>query len=157
MSKILFILFFSISLFGSSKTTNIDLLLDKAKKEDKHLLIFFHMTYCGYCNDMIDESFRDKEIQKILNDKFIFVDINVNDRDQVIYNNFKGLKYKFAQKSDVFFYPTIFFIDKNNKRVYKVKGYRSKDKFTNILNYISSKSYKKIDYPSYLDYIEMEK
>jgi thioredoxin-related protein len=33
----------------------------------------------------------------------------------------------------------------NGKKIYSIKGYRNKNKFTNLIKYVGTKSYKEID------------
>jgi thioredoxin-related protein len=150
-------IFLSISSYASSETINIDKLSKQSLKENKHVLIFFHMTYCPYCEKMINESFEDVEIKKVLKKYFIMVDVNTTDDENIIYKKFKGDKSDFAKMLNISFFPTVMFLDQKNNITHTVKGYRNKSKFKLILDFIKSKSYKEMDFNGYLDEIELNK
>ena len=150
--KILFLfLTFTIYSYASSVDININKLTQQANKENKHVLIFFHMTYCPYCEKMIDESFEDKKIKAQLKKDFIVVDVNINDDENIIYNDFKGDKSKFAKELEISFYPTVLFLDSENYVAYTLKGYREKDVFKRVLKFIKTKSYEDMDFSEYTD------
>lgn len=139
MKKLLLIIFLISDIFAI--TLDIDNLSSQAKNKNKKILIFFHMDYCGYCEKMLKENFKNKSILNKINKDFIYVDININDEDTIVYKNFKGSTLEFARKYKIYFFPTTIFLQ-NNKVVYKVKGYRNTIKFDYILKYIKSDVYK---------------
>ena len=49
--------------------------LEKAKKENKLLLISIGYSACHWCHVMEHESFEDNEVAKIMNENFINIDI----------------------------------------------------------------------------------
>ena len=152
LNKLLIFVLLNITLYGS-ELINID---NYSKKLDqKHTLVFFHMTYCPYCKKMIKKSFNNQNIQKKISEKFVLIDINIDKSGTIKYKSFQGTKLDFARSLNIHFYPTVLFINNKNEIVEEIKGYRSKAKFTNILNYISTFAYKTIDYETYLDSLEM--
>lgn len=158
--KLLFVvaLLFSFSIANEKvKIVDVNLLSKQATKESKHTLLFFHMTYCPYCKRMKKFVFNDKKVQEQIERNFLFVDVNVDDDDLIMYKKFKDTKKQFANKLKISFYPTIVFIDENNEIIYTLKGYRSKDTFKNVLNYIRGKVYLDKDFSAYLDDLEFEK
>ncbi len=148
--KIVFLsLFLSVSSFANSSDINIDNLTAQAKKENKHVIIFFHMTYCPYCERMVDRTFEDKNITLKLKKEYLYVDINVNDDGDIIYQDFKGDKSEFSEHLDVSLYPTVLFLDSENEVAYTSRGYRETEKFNRILNFISTKSYEDLDFSEF--------
>ena len=137
--KILYLILF-VSTTLVSKTIDINDLSLKAKQEKKQLLLFFNMKYCPYCESMKKGSFNKYGLEDI-DKKFIFLDININDDDTILFNDFIGTKRKFAYSFGIHFFPTVYFINSEKKIVFKVKGHRAIERFDKILAYISSKSY----------------
>lgn len=161
MKKIVFLMFMIVALgvFSSAKdgVINIDqIALQEAKKEKKHILVFFHMTHCPYCVKMIDNAFSDKVAKMKMEKDFIFVDVNIDDDDLIQYSDFKGGKKDFSKSLSISFYPTVVFIDGNNEIVYALKGYRDTSTFNHILDYITKKSYKEMDFAGYLTELEFQ-
>ncbi len=150
-------LFILLVIFISGVKANdikIDKISEKTVRQDKHVMIFFHMTYCPYCKKMIKKTFKAKNISKQLKKYFTFIDINKSDAGTVYYKDFIGSKKDFAKSLDVHIYPTIIFLD-NNQIAHKVVGYRNKNKFVEILKYITTKSYRKMDFESFLVELEL--
>ncbi len=139
-----FILIVALSILVNATNINLDTLSAKAKKNNKGVLIFLHQPDCGFCDRMISQSIQNSNVLSQIKKDFIFVNIDIADKGEVKYKNFKGNKHDFAKKIDLDFYPSIIFINGNGEIVYKEIGYRTKQKFLNTLQYVATQSYKKI-------------
>ncbi len=124
---------------------NLDQLLVEAKKTNKHILVYLHITGCDYCLNMEEFTFDDEMVIAAIKKDFIFVDMNVRDEGVVIYDNFKVSKLKFAKKIGYPMYPSCLFFDKNGELVYDEVGYRDEIKFLETLKIVSSKAYNDIE------------
>ena len=152
---IILALFSSFCVAGENNDDfNIDKLSVQATKENKVVMIYFHMKYCPYCKRMNKKTINAKNIKKQLSKYFIVPDININNNGIITHKNFQGSKKDFAKKLGISLYPTVVFIDNNNV-VYKVRGYRNKNKFVEILKFITSKSYKEMDFEDFLVELEL--
>jgi thioredoxin-related protein len=130
-------------------TININNIIENASKKDRHVLLFLHITYCGYCKRMQKITFQDKNVQKFIKKDFIFVDINIDDNQNILFNNQSYSKKEFSDSFDIDLFPTVLFFDKANEVTYTVRGYRNSEKFMQILEFIQTKSYKNIDFFDY--------
>lgn len=124
---------------------NLDQLVVEAKKTNKHILVYLHITGCNYCLNMEEFTFDDEMVIAAIKKDFIFVNMNVRDEGVVIYDNFKVSKLKFAKKIGYPMYPSCLFFDKNGELVYDEVGYRDEIKFLEILKIVSSKAYNDIE------------
>ena len=157
---ILLSLFFAFFVYAKEKKPidiNLDNLATQAKIESKHTLLFFHMKRCPYCKKMEKFTFKNKDIKKQLDKNFLFVDVNIDDDDNIKYKNFFDTKKEFAKHLAISFYPTVVFINEENTIVYILKGYRTKDKFNNVIGYIKTKSYLDMSLEGYIDELEFNK
>jgi thioredoxin-related protein len=50
--------------------------LSRAITEDKLVLLFFYHNYCEYCVTMVDRTFADEGVKKLINSRFITIKIN---------------------------------------------------------------------------------
>jgi len=100
---------------------------------------------------MIKLSLNNPEIIKHVDKDFIYLDLNINNDDNIVYKDFKGSIHKFARYLNIYFYPSTIFISRDNEVIYHLKGYRSKEKFSTVLQYVSSKSYKQMSLDSFID------
>lgn len=129
-----------ITLFA--REINIDTIIKDAAKVDKTLFLFLHRTGCGYCESMIEFTLDDDHVIDIMDKKFVYEHININEKDHVSYKTFSGNGKEFAQYIGYDMYPTSLFFDKKGEMVFPVPGYQEEDEFLIILNYIASGAYK---------------
>ena len=142
------ILLISISTLSIGADINLDDIFNK--KVDKPILFFFHKDGCSFCEKMIFE-FEDKNISKILKDKFIFLDINRDDDDTILYKGKEQSNREFTKNVGIDFFPTLIFMDKNQKIIYSIVGYRNIKITKNTLRYISTEAYKKKTFEEFED------
>lgn len=147
----LLILIIFLHATSNAELINVDNIVAEAKRENKQVLLFFHMVRCGACKEMIKTSIEDAEIKKQIDRDFLFVDMNINSKDEVVYKNFKGTVHRFAKSLDINLYPSTIFIDGNSEVKYHLVGYRDKDKFSTVIEYVSTKSYKSMDLESFIN------
>jgi len=124
---------------------DLDQLVVEAKKNNKHILVFLHITGCNYCLKMQEWTFDDEMVIAALKKDFIFVDINVRDEGLVSFDGFKVSKLKFAKEIGYPMYPSCLFFDQNGELVYDEVGYRDENKFLETLKIVSSKAYNDIE------------
>jgi len=124
---------------------DLNQLVVEAKKTNKHILVFLHITGCNYCLKMKEFTFDDEKVELAIKKDFIFVDINVRDEGLVSFDNFKVSKLKFAKEIGYAMYPSCLFFDQNGELVYDEVGYRDENKFLETLKLVSTKSYNDVE------------
>jgi len=137
--------FLSIFIISSANDINIDTIINKAKISHKHVLIFLHRPNCGFCDTMINVTLPNEKIVKKIKKNFIFVDIDIGDNGDVIFDDFKGSKQEFAKLLGYNFYPSSVFIDENEDVVYGEQGRKYEEQFFKILRFVESYSYENMD------------
>lgn len=131
MKYLFFIVLFVSSLFASSKfieemkyETNYELALQKAKNENKNLMMLVTSKSCPWCRKLERQTLSKENINSLIQKSY--VPLNV---DQDLKNYPKNLEVKYV--------PTVYFINpKNGKLIEKVVGYKNKKEFTNVLGNI---------------------
>ena len=124
---------------------DLDKIVIDAKKTNKHILVFLHITGCTYCLKMQEWTFDDDRVIAAIKKDFIFVDINVKDEGLVSFDNMKISKLKFAKEIGYPMYPSCLFFDQNGELVYDEVGFRDEEAFLKTLQEVSSKAYNDID------------
>jgi len=157
ITTLLFLLFFSTSLFSDTQNIHIEQLSLQAQKENKHLLLFFHKDGCGFCEKMIYETLDDSDIEDAIDKYFIFVDIGIDDEGSIKHRDFTGSKHEYAQSLEIGFYPTVGFVDGNNSIVYGAIGYRDIEMFSLLLQYIYTGEYKLMELEDFKSKVEFER
>ena len=97
--------------------------LKQAKSSGKLIFIDMHTSWCGPCKEMAATTFRDPEVGKLFNERFINLKIDAEE-DQ----DGPGV----AKRYGITAYPTLLFVDGTGKLVKKVVGKQSKDRFLSI-------------------------
>jgi thioredoxin-related protein len=152
--KILLVTLLAVPLFAKH-AIDINVLSEDAKKTDKVIMVFFHMTKCPYCKRMLKEMYEGQEAMATINKDFYYVDITTDKDETVVFQDFKGTSKEFADYFGIKLYPTILFL-MDNKIVYYVHGYKNKKTFQYILKYVASRQCKKVDFLEFLDDMVME-
>jgi thioredoxin-related protein len=112
------ILLVNITSFAQETGMNIEhdatwqQILDKAKKENKFILLDAYASWCGPCKWMAKEIFPLKEVGAAINPYFINAKIDME----------KGEGIELAKKYDVRSYPTYLFFDSNGNLVHRGLG-----------------------------------
>jgi len=145
-----FISLFIMTIFSLGTDIELDQIVKDANETDKPIIVFIHKDGCGFCERMIFDM-EDKNISQKLREDFILVDINRDDDETISFDGYKGTNRNFLKKLGVKLYPTTLFLDGKGTFVYHIVGYRNPKKFITILNYISTKEYKKITFEEFED------
>lgn len=116
--------------------------VEEANDENRHVMLFFHLTNCPYCNRMLTESFEADPLKSYIQEHFDVIVINIKgDRDVAFNEDISVTEKALAEQLNVFATPAIMFLNKDNKAVARVDGYRAPPRFQQVMNYVSSKSY----------------
>jgi len=138
MKRLFLLIIFSIFVYAE----NINWLysvkdgLQKSKELDRPLMIYVKGEHCPWCKKMEEDIFGDKDMAKVLNQKFVLVKLDKRSKDVETYF------------PDVYITPTTFFIGYNKKPLYRIDGFMDDYRFSlltvDILNmYKESKKSKK--------------
>jgi len=125
--------------------------LTLAKKENKHVVIYFYTDECSWCKKMVDQTYSNEEVKKILSDKFVTIKINARSENKVVENGKEISERKLATLYQVSGYPTTWFLESNHSRVAPLPGYVTTEQFIPVLNYIGEGWYKSISFKEYLE------
>jgi len=150
-----FLIIITLQIALQAKIIDINHIVQQAQKSNKHLFLWLHKTDCGYCENMREFTLENEVIKQFIEKKFIFVHINVYEKDYVLYEEFKGNGLEFAKEIGYNFYPSSLFFDNEGEIIFaevgfiENKNFSNEERFFKILNYIDSKSYLKMDYDEF--------
>jgi thioredoxin-related protein len=123
----------------------------EAGEADKHLMLFFQLNACPYCDRMLSESFEADPNMSYIQQHFDVIAINVKGDREIVFNeSITVLEKELAEILKVRATPAILFLDAQNKPVARVNGYRAPPRFRKVLEYVSSKAYEKSTLTSYM-------
>jgi thiol:disulfide interchange protein DsbD len=112
----------SVSAAGSINWTEYDEGMELSGSENKPVLIDFYTDWCGYCDDMDENTYSDSKIISKAG-SFICIKVDGDDRTDLV------------KKYDVDGYPTTVFLDSSGKEVHRVVGYSPSDEFLGHMEY----------------------
>ena len=87
--------------------------LEKARLENKYVLINFHSTYCAPCKKMEKEVFPTPECGEYINKKFIPIMVDGED---------EGYGTELAKQHKIFIYPSYLILSSNRSLVGEITG-----------------------------------
>jgi thioredoxin-related protein len=126
--------------------------VEEASEDNKHVLLFFQLNGCPYCDRMLSENFTAGPIKNNIQENFDVIAINVRGDREIAFNEDVSVTEKELSKLlKVRATPGILFLNADNKPVVRVDGYRSSERFSQILKYVSSKAYESQKLSDYLE------
>jgi thioredoxin-related protein len=126
--------------------------VEEAGENDKHVILFFHLDQCPYCDKMLKESFSSPLLKAEIEENFDVIAINIKGSNEIEFTKDQSFTEKeLARQLNIQYTPAILFLNNKNKAVARLNGYRSAKKFRHILNYVKEKEYKKGTLMRYLN------
>ena len=122
----------------------------EADEAGKHVLLFFHLNGCPYCNKMANENFDLEPLRSQIQQNFDAIEINIKgDREIAMTEDFNTTERKLAEHLKVNYTPTIIFLNAENKAVLRLNGYRSPEAVKQALDYVQTNAYLKTRFSDY--------
>lgn len=124
--------------------------VEEAAEANKHVLIYFHIAGCPYCQKMLDDNFRGDYNRTLIQTSFDSIDLDLHGSREVAFNDSTEVaESDLARALKVRYTPTILFMNDKNQIVQRLNGYRSPREFRQVLNFVKEKAYLKGDFASY--------
>ena len=123
---------------------NYDEALSLAKKEGKHIMVFFTTSWCVYCKKMKKDTFTDPDVMKIMKDRFVLATVDGDSKSIVHFGGKEVTEKELAQLYGVRGYPTMVFLKPAGDGIAPISGYRDAKFMVTLLDYVGSSSYDKM-------------
>lgn len=126
--------------------------VDEATAEGKHVILFFQLNGCPYCDRMLTESFEAEPLTSYIQEHFDTIAINVGGDREIVFNEeITVIEKELSEMLKVRATPAILFLDSDNKTVVRVNGYRAPERFEQVLRYVNEKAYMQQSLAEYMD------
>jgi thioredoxin-related protein len=117
--------------------------VDEASEAGKHVLLFFELNGCPYCDRMLRESFETDPVSSYIQANFDVIAINIQGDREIAFNEEISVsEKKLGEMLKVFSTPALVFLDENNSTIARVNGYRAPQRFQQVLEYVATQAYR---------------
>lgn len=133
--------------FAQIKMVHFEQIDSLQKTEERPILVFLHTAWCKYCDAMKNTTFINKEVVALLNRRFYFVSLDVEEKRDIF---FRGFTFKYKPTGTTagvhqlaeqlgsinggrLAYPGICFLNADCEIIYQQEGYIQAKKFLEIL------------------------
>ena len=140
--------------FAQVKAVQFEQLDSLQAIEEKPVVIFLHTSWCKYCGIMKNTTLKNREVIRLINDKFYFVPLDIEEKKPI---HFKGhtflykptgvntgvheLAEQLGTINGSIAYPGLCILNAANEIIYQKEGYISAKEFLVILNKVSQRSF----------------
>jgi thioredoxin-related protein len=127
--------------------------LAKAKSENKPILIDFTASWCGWCKRMDKETFSDPQVIQYITQNVVPVKVWGDDTTRagmVTYEGERMTQKALSSTYGVRGFPTFWFLDPAAGKIGPAPGYKNKDSFMPLVEYVAGSHYKTTSYENFL-------
>jgi thioredoxin-related protein len=120
-----------------------DAAVEKAQKENKHLIVDIYTNWCGWCKVMDRQTYGNDEVAAYLNQHFALAKVNGESSSKLTWNGKTLTEREFARAVRVTGYPATYFMKPNAELLGGVPGYIKSPDMMIYAKFISTKYYEK--------------
>lgn len=151
----------SISCAGSKKETPKaatgpvawqawDQAMTSAQEEGKFIVVDVYTDWCHWCKVMDDKTYSDPAVAGLMKESFVAVKLNAERDNPVSYKGKDYTEMDLARSFNVNGFPTTMFLTSGGDVIGKIPGYIEAPVFKQILEYLTSGSYKTMSLDQYM-------
>ena len=125
--------------------------VDDAHEAGKHVLLFFELNGCPYCDRMLEESFEAEPLTSYIQANFDTISINIQGDREIAFNEEISVTEKeLGEILKVYSTPALLFLNADNKTIVRINGYRAPERFKQVLEFVATRSYQTTNLADYL-------
>lgn len=133
--------------------------LQNSEENPKKMFIDVYTDWCKWCKVMDQNTFQNPKVATYMNENFYMVKFDAEGKDSITYD---GKVFKFVSNGRSGYhelalallqgklsYPTVVFLDEQQKMLTPLTGYQEVDPFLKVAVYFGDDIYKTKDWPTY--------
>ena len=128
-----------------------DAATERAKSQNKHLIVDVYTTWCGWCKIMEKQTYGDPDVAAYLHDNFVLAKVNGEASSKLHWQGKELTERQFARAINVRGYPATYFMKPNADMLGGVEGFIRSPEFMIYARYVSTRWYEKGKIKDYVD------
>src|SRR5207249_11681232 len=133
-----------------------DAATEKAKKENKHLIVDVYTTWCGWCKVMARQTYGKSEVAGYLLENFVLAKVNGESSAEIHWKGKTMTERQFARSVGVTGFPTTYFLKPDAEIIGGAPGFIGPGDFMIYAKYVSTRWYEKGSPQDYLKSTQQE-
>ncbi len=139
---------------NSLKWLKYDAALEKARKEDKPVMVFFTTSWCIYCKKMKKFTFTDADVHSVMSNDFVLAVVDGDSKNKVKVIGKEGevsevTEQQLTKAYGVKGYPTTVFLKSDGSTIAPISGFLPADRFLLVLKFISTDAYEDMSFQAF--------
>jgi len=115
--------------------------LDRAKKENKHVVVDFYTDWCGWCKVMDRKTYAHPGVAAYLNEHFVLAKVNAESPKRFKVGEATKSGVEVAREFSINSFPITWFLRPDGSRIDRLPGYRPPEEFQRVLEFIHGRQY----------------
>jgi len=128
-----------------------DAAVEKAAKQNKHLIVDIYTSWCGWCKVMDRETYGNPEVAAYLTDNFVLAKVNGESPNKLRWKGEELSERQFARKVGVTGYPATYFMKPDAELLGGVPGFIKPPEFIIYSKYVATRWYQRGKIQEYVD------
>ena len=120
-----------------------DAATDRAKKENKHIIVDVYTTWCGWCKVMDKQTYSNTDVADYLTQNFVLAKLNGESSSQIHWKGKTMTEREFARSVGVTGFPTTYFLKPDAEIIGGAPGFIRAGDFMIYAKYITTRWYEK--------------
>lgn len=115
--------------------------LERARRENKHIVLDFYTNWCGWCKRMDHDTYGDSAVATYLRANFVVSKVNAESSKRFKVGSGTKSGIELAQEFEVRSFPITWFIRPDGTKIDKIMGYQAPGPFRNVLVFVHERRY----------------
>ena len=133
-----------------------DAATEKAKKENKHVIVDIYTTWCGWCKVMDRQTYGNSEVAGYLLENFVLAKVNGESSAEIHWKGKTMTERQFARSVGVTGFPSTYFLKPDAEIIGGAPGFIGPGDFMIYAKYVSTRWYEKGSPQDYLKSTQQE-